>query len=389
MNAQTSGKKVVGRNVAIALGIICILLAVGLVGAIAIYPPMIANQSREISALTSENSQLKSQIVEKNNTISSLNSQKSDLQTQVNTLTSQVASLNSQVSSLQSHITSQNSQITNLQNQVSTLEAHGTYMIRLDTLVYHVCEKETIHAPDINYIYQQILTLNNNTYNILLLPEYNTNENWTEELAWLTANFGGRNGIPIMLGIFGGGSGHTPVQMLSTAEISAAMAVCNVRWLAIGELISWYMGEPSLPFPTDYISTILNFCRANDLKLFWTEWKVNNGVFQTIQTYIAGFEDIVTVSFSTNSGDLEPAEGFTMISKMFQHWGGSVQAWYWTTRYGSDPLNMPASLLLEHALSAKNMGAEVIEFEPYGYFFDNGEVRESLRILQTLFAELH
>src|SRR4030067_3724713 len=109
MNVQTSGKKVVGRNVAIALGIICILLAVGLVAAIKIPPPMIANQSREISALTSENSQLKSQIVEKNNTISSLNSQKSDLKTQVNTLTSQQASLNSQVSSLQSHITSQNS----------------------------------------------------------------------------------------------------------------------------------------------------------------------------------------------------------------------------------------------------------------------------------------
>jgi hypothetical protein len=116
---------------------------------------------------------------------------------------------------------------------------------------------------------------------------------------------------------------------------------------------------------------------------------VNSGVFQAIQTYIAGFEDIVAVSFSTNSEEHEPADGFALTSPMFQHWGASVQAWYWTTRYGSNPLNMPASLLMEHALSAKNMGAEVIEFEPDDYFFENGEATESLRILQTLFTDLH
>ena len=382
MNAQTSGKKVVGRNVAIALGIICILLTVGLVGAIAIYPPMIANQSRDISALTSENSQLKSQIAEKNNTISSLNSQKSDLQTQVNTLNSQVSSLSSQVSSFQSQIISQNSTIANLQNQVSALEAHGTYMIRLNTLVYHVCEKETIHAPDINYIYQQILALNNNTYNILLLPEYNTNENWTEELAWLTANFGGQHGIPIMLDVFGGGPHEYPVPKLSTNDILAAMAVCNVEWLRFSEVVSWHM-EHDLSFPTDYVTTILNFCREHNLKLFWNEWKVDS-VFQTIQTYIVGFEDIVTVAFSTNSGELEPADGFMLVSTMFQHWGGSVQAWYWETRYGSNPINMPISLLIQHALSAKNIGAEILQFEPYWYFFDNGEAKLNLRLLEIM-----
>ena len=92
----------------------------------------------------------------------------------------------------------------------------------------------------------------------------------------------------------------------------------------------------------------------------------------------------MTVSFSTNSGDLEPADGFMQVSIMFQHWGGSVQAWYWTTRYGSDPLNMPISLLIQQVLSAKNIGAEILQFEPYWYFFDNGQANENLKLLETM-----
>jgi hypothetical protein len=45
---------------------------------------------------------------------------------------------------------------------------------------------------------------------------------------------------------------------------------------------------------------------------------------------------------------------------------------------------MPILLLVEHALSAKYIGAEVIQFEPYWYFFDNGEARENLRLLETM-----
>jgi hypothetical protein len=218
-------------------------------------------------------------------------------------------------------------------------------------------------------------------YNILLEPEYKGNENWTEALAWLTANFGGQHGIPIMLDVFGGGISETPTPQLSMDDISAAMAASNVQWIAINEVVSWHI-EHGLPFPTGYVIAILNFCKEHNLKVFWNEWKADT--FKAIQTYIAGFEDIVTVSFSTNSGDLEPADGFMLISTMFRHWGGSVQAWYWTTRYGSDTLNMPISLLIQHALSAKNIGAEVLRFEPYWYFFDNGEAKESLKLLEIM-----
>jgi len=336
-----SEKKVVGRNVAIALGIICTLLAVGLVVAIVNYTSIIIS--------------LNSQVSSKDSQIQTLTSQKNQLQTWLN---SNVTSLNSQISSL-------NSTVTTLQSQVSALTAiiNMSKSKNLKTLVFHVEESYTgHHIPDVNYTYNQILALDNNMHNVLLDPEYEGNRNWTETLAWLTANFGGQHGIPIMLAVFGGGPHDYPVPKLSTNDILAAMAVCDV----------------------DYVTTILNFCREHNLKLFWSEWKVDS-VFQTIQTYIVGFEDVVTVAFSTNSGDLEPADGFMLVSTMFQHWGGSVQAWYWATRYGwVNPLNMPISLLIQHALSAKNMGAEILQFEPYWYFFDNGEVKENLKLLEIM-----
>jgi hypothetical protein len=47
---------------------------------------------------------------------------------------------------------------------------------------------------------------------------------------------------------------------------------------------------------------------------------------------------------------------------------------------------MPASLLVKHALSAKSIGSEVLQFEPYWYFFDNGEARETLKLLETMLS---
>jgi hypothetical protein len=53
MTEQKSEKKVVSRTVAIALGIICIVLAVSLVGAIADYTSMINSKDNIISSQTS------------------------------------------------------------------------------------------------------------------------------------------------------------------------------------------------------------------------------------------------------------------------------------------------------------------------------------------------
>jgi len=398
-------KTTVGRKLAIATGIICILLTASLVGAITNYTSIIsakddniASQSSVISNLNSQITSKNSEIAENNNTISSLNarissqdsqiqnltSQKEQLQTWLNgnisTLSAQVTNLQNQIASANSQIDSSNSNITTLQSQVNDLTAiiNMSKSKQLQTLVFHVSWGR---IPNVSYTYNQILALNNK-YNIILMPEYAGNKNYTEELAWITANFGGQQGIPIMLPVFGGGSGATPDYQLNTTQIYLAMANANVKWIAFGEIVSWYTEHPNLPFPTADITSILEFCRANNLKVFWTEWKAE--AFQAIQTYIKGYEDTVTVSFSTNSGDLEPADGFLLTHNMFQNWGASIQAWYWTTRYSPEPLNMPTSLLVQHALSAKNIGAEILQFEPYWYFFDNGQANENLKILETM-----
>jgi peptidoglycan hydrolase CwlO-like protein len=438
-------KTTIGKNVAIASGIICILLLVSLVGAIANYTSIInakdttnTNQAGTISSLNAQINSLNSQLIENSNTIASLNSQITDKNIQIEFLTSQnielqkwltgnLTALNTQISELQNQVNTSTSQILNLQNQASqdkstiavlegqvssansqitTLNAAVTTLQnklntltatinqsnpQLQTLVFHVSEKGEGytwgHLPDANATYNQILSLNNGKYNVLLLPEYQGHLNWTEELAWLGANFGGKNGIPIMLDVFGGGNTSTPTPMLSIDEIYAAMATCNVKYLRFAEVTSWHM-ENSQFFPTAYVTSILEFCRANNLKLFWTEWKTdalpNVKTFTAIQTYITVCEDLVTVSFSTNSQDLPPSEGFTKISQMYQNWGASIQAWYWTTKTGSDLMDMPPSLLIQHALTAKNTGAQILQFEPYWYFFDNGQPNENLKLLETM-----
>jgi uncharacterized protein YoxC len=399
-----NGKKIVGRRVAIVLGIICILLTVSLVGAIANYTSIIRAKDNTIASKDSTINNLNSEINGKNSQIQTLTSQNNQLQTwldgNVTTLNSHIAGLQDQLASANSQIASLNSQIATLQSQVNDLTAIiNMSKSKLETLVFHVCEKGEGYTwgrtPDVNYTYNQILTLNKNMYDVLLLPEYKGNENWTETLAWLTGNF---SGIPIMLSAFEGGPYDYPVVKLTTDQISEAMAACDVRWLRISEVVSWYI-EHNLPFPTDYVTNILNFCKEHNLKVQWNEWKVGDNAFQRIQSYIGGFEGIVTVTFSTNSGDLEPAEGFILMNNLFQHWGGSVQAWYWETRHRgnyttvpenppglSNPLNMPISLLIQHALSAKNIGAEILQFEPYWYFFDNGEAKESLRLLEIMLS---
>jgi hypothetical protein len=295
-------------------------------------------------------------------------------------LAATITNYNSMINTKDQAITSQKATIGDLQQKVSNLE----------TLVFHVSEKGEEYAyaqlSNATQTYNQILTLNNNTYQILLLPEYKGHLNWIEELTWLAANFEGPQGIPIMLDVFGGGNLTTPTPMLTTEDISKAMAVANVKYLRFAEVISWHI-ENKLPFPTDYVREILAFCKANNLKLFWTEWKndslPNVETFTAIQNYIKGYEDIVTVSFSTNSNELEPTDGFLQLNQMFQQWGTSIQPWYWNTTRNSDLMDMPASLLLEQALSAKGIGAKIIEFEPYWYFFDNGEPNNNLKLLMN------
>jgi cell division protein FtsL len=76
--------KVVGRNVAIALGILCIILAVGIVGAFAYYIPIVSDKDNTLTTLNSQVSAKDSQISQLNSNITSLQNQVNDLTSNLN-----------------------------------------------------------------------------------------------------------------------------------------------------------------------------------------------------------------------------------------------------------------------------------------------------------------
>lgn len=168
---ETKPKEMVRRRVAIALGIICILLITGLGGAMAYYVSMHHHTDSDYDSLTSQNTNLQNQnnqlqawldgnetllnqtetwldgnITYYNSQISSLDSQIANLQNQKNQLQTslngnitnyetRISSLNTQINQLQtwlngnitsytSQINSLNSQITNLQSQINNLNSN-------------------------------------------------------------------------------------------------------------------------------------------------------------------------------------------------------------------------------------------------------------------------
>jgi len=178
-----SEKKVVSRNLAIALGIIVIIVLVGLVAAIANYTSIINDKDSQIQTLANQKNQLqtwldgnKTQLqgqieqlqewLEGNKTISNqalklqewlegnitllnqtqrwldgnvtllsqtqtwldgnityYNSQIDSKNSQITSLQNQISNLNSQINSLNTQITNLQNQITDLQNQINSLRA--------------------------------------------------------------------------------------------------------------------------------------------------------------------------------------------------------------------------------------------------------------------------
>jgi len=104
-----SEKRVVSRKVAIALGIICVLLIVGFVGAVANYSSIISEKDLQIASLNSqiavkdaEIQSLRSQIDSLNNAVASLNSEIRDKISEISSLESEIVKLNASYSSLKS-----------------------------------------------------------------------------------------------------------------------------------------------------------------------------------------------------------------------------------------------------------------------------------------------
>ncbi len=265
------------------------------------------------------------------------------------------------------------------------------------TVVYHISEQPTwIHMPDPAGVYQQIFEANKGWADqVLVYADYAGHENWQAEAEWIAQNL---QGIPLMVDVAGAWPHHTTPQELEELMNQPGM---DVRWIRITELVSYYM-HLGLPFPTDYVLGMLEFCLQKGLKVYWCEWKVDYAlgmpwevrVFDFIKEVIEGYEDIVTVGFKTNSGDLEPAAGFEHIKKFgFVNVGATVEAWYWETRHRpqdwtpemdfANPEDMPVSWMIVHVHEALDAGMELIQFEPYWYFFEHttGKQNPYLKIL--------
>lgn len=99
-DSKPIGKKGASRTIPIALGIVCILLLVGLIGAVVYYSSTIQSKNSEITDKSSQIASLDSEISSKNALISSLNTQIADNNSTISSLSSQVSSLQSQVDSL-------------------------------------------------------------------------------------------------------------------------------------------------------------------------------------------------------------------------------------------------------------------------------------------------
>jgi hypothetical protein len=83
---RMSEKKMVRRSVAIAIGIICIILIVGLGGIATFYMSVISDRDNTITSKDEQIDSLNFIIRDQNNTISSLNNQAANLQSQASNL---------------------------------------------------------------------------------------------------------------------------------------------------------------------------------------------------------------------------------------------------------------------------------------------------------------
>jgi hypothetical protein len=90
--AKPGQNKVFNRTVAIALGLVCIVLLAGLVSALVVYVPMVNDLRSQMTEKDKAISSLNSQISALNNSFNQINASSSNKDTQIAALTSQLAS---------------------------------------------------------------------------------------------------------------------------------------------------------------------------------------------------------------------------------------------------------------------------------------------------------
>jgi outer membrane murein-binding lipoprotein Lpp len=159
-------KKIFRRTMIIALGLICIILAAGLFGAIAVYLPMVSN--------------LESQIAEKDSTILSLNSQVSSLNSQVSSLQADIEQINSTLDDYKAAQQSFNSQVESYLSIIYLNESEYLFTPRSFTIAANT--SDTVYAGSLlyaGYISVDVTSSSNTTYLQVAYSSYGVNYNQT------------------------------------------------------------------------------------------------------------------------------------------------------------------------------------------------------------------
>lgn len=153
MTQETNSKKVVSRTTAIALGVVCVLLAAGLATTLVLYTPMV--------------SKLQSQLADQDKTVDSLNLQVSMLTDQVSSLTAQVTSLQNSLSQSVSRSDVQN--LTAEYNQaildyeaLLSLSKSG-YLVQATLLTQQAGETTLVWNEDLHYAGYVVVQVESNS----------------------------------------------------------------------------------------------------------------------------------------------------------------------------------------------------------------------------------
>jgi outer membrane murein-binding lipoprotein Lpp len=175
-------RKIVSKAMVIALGLICIILAAGLVGAIAVYMPMVSN--------------LESQIAEKNSTISSLNLQVSSLNSQVLTLQTDIEQLNSTIEDYKAAQEAFNSEVELYLSIIYLNESGYLFADRIFALAANT--SDAIYEGNIMYagcVSVSVESTSNTTYVQVVYSSYGVNYNQN-----MTVGTGGSAVFPVLPG---------------------------------------------------------------------------------------------------------------------------------------------------------------------------------------------
>ena len=218
-------------------------------------------------------------------------------------------------------------------------------------------------------------------YIVLSIPEYEGNLNLNETTAWIAENFAGK---PIVVNVFEGGSDKLPYPnvMMNITELEQIMAVANVTGIRFTEVESWFMDRDQ-PAPINWVRCWFDYALQHNLTIYWSDWKLGTDVDFRTRPVLAGYEDKIVFLSQTNDEYDHPIFGY-LLARQYTHWGASVQSWWVDPITGADRDDLPIETVLEYARLARNMGAEVIQIEPYWYFFENGEPTENMTKLWSV-----